>query len=457
MFIIYRGVQEPYLKKLNYKVKTVFADSYLRMKAFETGFCKKVSKFSPPMFIESLLFDATSEITKSLNQLAININKKYQVSITKQGVEQRFTEGAVKYIQSLIGSQLSQQVNHSIDVGWFKLFKRVLIKDSTKFDVSENLAKQLPGSGGNASKAGVCIQYEFDIKAGEVNDLTINPANVPDTKNASQTINKVREGDLIIRDLGYSIISCFNTIKKAGAYFISRLNVTIIVNEMRENNLFEIDFKKLYKTMEEGKIKRLERQVFIGEKEKLPVRIIIELMPEEIVNERLRKRNAHNKKKGQKTSDNYKIRACFNLYITNISETVLEADTMVKIYKIRWQVELIFKAWKSIFGIDNNNPMKYERLICLLNIRLLLILINWEVFIYKRLQLYKKTGKLLSINKCFKTLQESSKDLKEILTNNCKKLIQWFEQMSRLFESHHWLETKKNKIGLAELMLLNTF
>ena len=129
----------------------------------------------------------------------------------------------------------------------------------------------------------------------------------------------------------------------------------------------------------------------------------------------------------------------------------------MKIYKIRWQVELIFKAWKSIFGIDNNNSMKYEQLICLLNIRLLLILINWEVFIYKRLQSYKKTGKLLSINKCFKTLQEPSKDLKDILTNNCKKLIQWFEQMSRLFESHDWLETKKNKIGLAELMLLKNF
>jgi hypothetical protein len=408
------------------------------------------------MFIESLLLDATAEITKSLNQVAININKKYHVAITKQGVGQRFTEGSVKFIQSLIGNQLSYQVNHSIDSGWFKLFKRVLIKDSTKFDVSENLAKQLPGSGGSASKAGVCIQYEFDIKAGEVSDLTITPANVPDTKNTSQTIDKVREGDLIIRDLGYSIISCFKTINTAKASFISRLNVTIVVYEMKENNLIELDFKKLRQTMEEGKIKRLEKHVFIGKEEKLPVRMIIELMPEEIVNKRLQKTNAHNKKKGQKTSDNYKTRACFNLYITNIEEAVLAADAIVKIYKIRWQVELIFKAWKSIFGIDNNNQMKYERLICLLNIRLLLILINWDMFMYKRLQLYKKTGKLLSINKCFKTLQESSKELKEILTNNCKKLIKWLEEMSRLFESHHWLEKKKNKIGLAELMLLNT-
>lgn len=142
------------------------------------------------------------------------------------------------------------------------------------------------------------------------------------------------------------------------------------------------------------------------------------------------------------------------MYITNVDETILNADAIVKIYKIRWQVELIFKTWKSIFGIDNNNPMKYERLICLLNIRLLLILINWDIFMQKRLELYKKTGKFLSINKCIKTLQDSSKELRHILTNNCKKLMQWIEEISRLFESNHWLERKKNKIGLAEIMLI---
>lgn len=408
------------------------------------------------MFIDSLLHDATCEITKSLNQLAVNIDKKYKVDITKQGIDQRFTEGAVKYVQALIGNQLSYQVSHSIDSKWFKLFTRILIKDSTKFDVSKNLVNQLPGSGGTASDAAVCIQYEFDIKAGKVMDLTITPANVPDSKDASKTIGNVKAGDLIIRDLGYLIIACLGLISKAKAFFISRLNPTILVYEKIDNMLVEIDFVKLNTIMKKGNIKRLEKQVYIGQKHKFPVRIIIELMPEEIINKRLRNKNTFNKKKGRQTSDNYKAKACFNQYITNIEDTVLNAEAIVNIYKIRWQVELIFKAWKSIFGIDNVNPMKYERLICTLNIRLLLILINWDIFMFKRQQLYKKTGKLLSINKCFKTLQESSKELKDILTNNCKKIIKWIDEISRLFESHHWLEKKKNKIGLAELLLLNT-
>jgi hypothetical protein len=407
------------------------------------------------MFLDSLFFDSSSEKTKSLNQLAIDTKKKYKVDITKQGVDQRYTVGAIKYVQSLIGELLSHQISHSIDLGWFKLFERVLIKDSTKFDVSENLAKQLPGFGGNASKAGVSIQYEFDIKSGEVNDLSITPANRPDTRDTSETIHKVRKGDLIIRDLGYSILSCFISIEKAKAYFLSRLNGNILVYERLENKLVELDFGKLYRLMTEGKIQRLDKQVLIGKDDKFPVRLIIELMPEAIVSKRLGKVNAYNKKNGFETSNNYKDRAHFNLFITNITNKVMEAEEIVKIYKMRWQVELIFKGWKSVFGIDNNNPMKHERLICLLNVRLLLILINWDLFMQKRSQLYKKTGRLLSVNKCFKTSQENSLELSQILMNNCKKLKSWIRTMSNLFETHHWLEKKKNKIGLADLLLLN--
>jgi len=436
-------------------VKSVFTESHLRLKAFETGFTQRRSKFSPLMFIDSLLYDASSERTKSLNQIAINTEKKYSVDISRQGIDQRYSTGAIKYVQALIGEAFAHQITKSIDVGWFKLFNRILIKDSTKFDVSGNLAKQFPGFGGGASKAAVSIQYEFDIKGGEVPDLNITPANRTDSKDASATIHKVKKGDLIIRDLGYSIICFFKAIHKIGAYFISRLNPIIVVYEMRENKLVELDFVKLHELMIKGNIVRIEKQAFIGKKDKFPVRLIIELMPEEVVSKRLQKVNAYNKKKGFQTSDKYKDRAHFNLFITNIGKEIIEDKAISSIYRIRWQVELIFKAWKSIFGIDNNNPMKYERLICLLNARLLLIMINWDIFMNKRQELYTKTGRLLSINKCFKTLQENSKELTDILTNNGKGLVKWIRKIIHLFESHHWLEKKKKKLGLGEILTLN--
>jgi len=409
------------------------------------------------MFLDSLLYDAVSSNTKSLNALSINAKGKYNIEITKQGIDQRYTPEGVKYVQTLCATLLSAQLNRSIEVGWFSEFERVLIKDSTKFELSGNLAKQLPGTGGSASKAGVCIQYEFDIKSGEVNDLSIGPATSHDKSDAKNTLDKIRKGDLILRDLGYSVIPCFKAINEKGAYFISRLAANVLVFERINNEWIEIDFPKLYKEMTVSNIKRLSKNVIIGDKAQMPVRLIIDLMPEQEINKRKRQTKENNKERGHKPNSKFMKRVYFNLFITNIDEKMLDSKIITRIYKLRWQVEIIFKTWKSIFRIDSISPMKYERLMCLLNVRLLLILINWELFMHKRCQVFEATQKLLSIMKCFKTMHEYNNELRHILTDNCKKLSSWSQRISKLLESKHWLEKKKNKIGFMEIMLLNVF
>lgn len=407
------------------------------------------------MFFDSLLFDATSVTTKSYNQMAIETKSVHKVDISKQGIDQRFNESAMEYIQSLMGKVLSKQVSQIIEIGLLHPFNRVNVKDSSKFDLPEKLKDILPGFGGGASKSGACIQYEFEIKSGHINDLTITPANRPDSKDALATKDAVLKGDLTIRDLGYFALKYFIAAKKAGAFFLSRLNVKINVYQKKANGFEELDFGQLYKIMKRNKIERLDKKVYIGKDDKFPVRLVIELMPDEVFNSRMYQVNKNNKKKGFHTSKGYSDRARFNLFISNVPLKVLNGEAIAKIYKIRWQIELVFKIWKSIFGLDNITPMKYERLMCTLNVRLLLVLINWEAFMIQRGLLYKKTGKLLSIIKCFNTLKENSPQLRHILVNGGKGIIQWIKWVADIFESKHWLEKKKNKLGLEEILCLN--
>jgi hypothetical protein len=264
----------------------------------------------------------------------------------------------------------------------------------------------------------------------------------------------VRAGDLNIRDLGYFAMDYFKSVENAGAYFLSRLNTKILVYQRKRGKLQEFDFEKVYQRMKTGNIKRLDQKVYIGEKEKFPVRLIIELVPEEVVATRMQKVDKYNKKKGRQTGEEYKKRAQFNLFITNIKEGMLDGEAIIKIYRIRWQIELIFKTWKSVFGLDNIGQMKYERLICILNIRLLLIMINWEMFMLERAYQYRQTGKLLSIHKCMQTFKDNSAKLRNILTNGCKELAKWFKWMVDTLSSKHWLEKKKNKLGFEEILCL---
>jgi hypothetical protein len=408
------------------------------------------------MFFDSLLYDATSVTTKSYNQMAIEAKSVHKVDISKQGIDQRFNESALKYIQSLINKVLTTQVlSRFIEIGWLNLFNRVNVKDSSKFDLPSWLKEMLPGFGGSASEAGACIQYEFELKTGQINDLTITPANRPDSIDALATMGSVMEGDLTIRDLGYFALKYFKTAKKKGAFFLSRLNAKIIVYVMKGDEFEELSFEKLYQTMKKNHLVRLDKEVYIGKDEKFPVRLIIELMPDEVFNTRMQKVNKYNKKKGHQTSKDYSNRARFNLFISNIPLEMINGEAIAKIYKIRWQIELVFKIWKSIFGLDNITPMKYERLMCTLNARLLLVLVNWETFMIQRGLLFKKTGKLLSIIKCFSTLKENSTQLRRILTQGAKAIQKWIRWVEEIFETKHWLEKKKNKLGLEELLCLN--
>jgi hypothetical protein len=407
------------------------------------------------MFFDILLNDATSDIPMSYNQMAIEAKSKFGMEISKQAIADRFNEGALRYTQNLLGEYLSEQVYSTINTAWFDLFGRVIIKDSTKFDLPEELQKDFPGFGGSASKAGCCIQYEFDIKSGQGNDLTITPANRPDSRDAAGTTYLVKEGDLTIRDLGYFSLKYFKAAQKNRAYFLSRLNTNVIVYQKKEDKYIELDFGKLYQTMKEGRLLRLDIQAYIGRDDKFPVRLIIEPCPDEVFNTRMKKINKENKKRGNKTSDGYKDRARFSLYMTNVPSDKIEGGAISKIYKIRWQIELVFKTWKSIFNLDKVKKMKYGRLMCLLNIRLLLIMINWEVFSVQRAMLFKKTGKLLSQAKSLRTLKDNIEKIRKVLTTNCKGIKKWMKWVITILQSKHWLESKKNKIGLEELLQLN--
>jgi len=99
------------------------------------------------------------------------------------------------------------------------------------------------------------------------------------------------------------------------------------------------------------KLSRVYKDVFIGTEAKIPVRLVIELMPDAVYEQRMRKTLKIHKKKGYQTSEEYKFMSRFNLFITNVPKETLPDEVVSVLYRMRWQIELIFKIWKSIFGI----------------------------------------------------------------------------------------------------------
>ncbi len=66
----------------------------------------------------------------------------------------------------------------------------------------------------------------------------------------------------------------------------------------------------------------LELPVTVGIQQRLPVRLIVQLVSDEVYEQRIRKIEKQ-KKTGYKTSDDYKARCRFNLFITNVEDKEL--------------------------------------------------------------------------------------------------------------------------------------
>ncbi len=53
-----------------------------------------------------------------------------------------------------------------------------------------------------------------------------------------------------------------------------------------------------------------------------------------------------------------------NVYITNTSLEAVPTNNVHPWHSLRWQIEIWFKTWKSLFEIDECKNIKRERLEC---------------------------------------------------------------------------------------------
>ena len=209
------------------------------------------------------------------------------------------------------------------------------------------------------------------------------------------------KGVLFIFDLGYFKMKAFAHIAAAGAYFLRRLDHKVHLFEAADR-LQRIDLTRVLKTVT---VTLMEQQVFIGAKELVPSRLIAVRMPEAIVNKRRRIAKKNAKKKGYTSSKDHRELLAWNLFITNVPYTTWQTETVGKAYPIRWQIELIFKSWKSHGHLASINTKKVDTTLCYLYGRMLLILINDALCPQIRSKLWLKKKRELSLLKLVRHFQ----------------------------------------------------
>jgi len=417
---------------------------------------QRQGKITGGLFFDLLVFNSESLKEQSLNDLSAILKDKYNIQITKQSIHDRFNEHSVLFIKTALEQMLQKQIDMDELVSGKKNFNRILVKDSVCFQIDKSLAKYYPGSGGNGSKASVRIQFEYNILNGEINDLSLNAFNNQDATNSMTTIELTEKGDLVIRDLAYMGIAVLKEIIRILAYFLCRVSPSVKVYEIIEDKYVELNYKKITNFMKKNNIQTMEKVVYLGSTEKLKVRLIMNLLPEEVVKKRIRKANENSKKKGRnQPSKEYKARLSLNLFITNADETLLSADQAWNYYRLRWQIELMFKIWKSICHIEKVKKVKKHRLECYIYSKIILIVLGWKIMWRVAKRLYAKESLVLSFYKGFKTLIRRKIDqLRNIFLLGNQSGADFIQGFYDLSKTNHILEKKQQNPTLHEILVM---
>jgi hypothetical protein len=81
--------------------------------------------------------------------------------------------------------------------------------------------------------------------------------------------------------------------------------------------------------------------------------LIILRNPKQVTEKRRRRAKDHAKKRGTSLSQSYLFLLGWTLFVTNAPETMISLKHVYDFYRMRWQIELIFKLWKSYCGLNS--------------------------------------------------------------------------------------------------------
>ena len=93
----------------------------------------------------------------------------------------------------------------------------------------------------------------------------------------------------------------------------------------------------------------VDRPILLGKQAKLPCRIVVWRVPQEVANRRRQKLLATAREKGYAPPSRERLAWCdWTIFVTNVPRELLSPEEIGVLYRARWQIEIMFKRWKSL-------------------------------------------------------------------------------------------------------------
>lgn len=313
-----------------------------------TGFVQRLPRKIPIPKLVLALVSLAAEASLTLERVASAISLAAKTSYSKQAFSQRLNATIEEFLAQVACALFGQLSGELKSKGYFAPFQRVILHDSTVEPLPAHLASVFAGPANRSKKrfASLKLQFVCDLLHAQVLHLSLSGFTRNDQAASADILPLVEPGDLIIRDLGYFVLKVLDQLSLRHAFFLSRYRHGVSLEDPRTGRPIE-----LAKQLRPGQ--SLDRQVLLG-REKIPVRLVAVPVPQSLVNERRRKARNNRDRRLRPSAQRLHLLA-WNIMITNVSRATWPAKVLQPVYRLRWRIEIIFKAWKSHLGLRQLN------------------------------------------------------------------------------------------------------
>jgi hypothetical protein len=344
--------------------------------ARRTRFRQRESKLTGSVFVQTLTFGWLDNPNATLEELA-QVAGSLGVAISAQGLDQRFGPRAADLLQQVLHDAVVRVI--STDPVVVPLLQRfaggVCLVDSTTLTLPEEFAGAWPCSGPNEKLGGIKAQVRLNLLDGTLNGPFLCPARDNDRKGILHT-TPLPTGALHLADLGFFCLKHLQALDQQEVFWLTRVKAGTRLVDATSRQWTLAAFLRSQTT------DTVDVSLAIGVEHSLPCRFLAMRVPPGVAAVRRKRLQKRATSRGWKMHADRHALAEWNVYVTNVPRALLSVQEACVLARCRWQIELLFKLWKSQGHVDESRSEKPWRILCEIYAKLLgMVVQHWLLLV----------------------------------------------------------------------------
>lgn len=326
--------------KLARQLTTIFHSDKLNKLARKCRFMQRERKIEPFKLMLSIVSALGSGKVESLADLQRGYNfmadedvayKPFHNQLSKKAFAEFMRHTAEHVMEKLIQKSLNTPLK-----GTFSEFKRIILQDGSSFAVKDELAHVYPGRFHAISPAAVELHVTYDLLNDKLEAVTITEDTAGE-RDHLPTPSQL-DGALLLADAGYFSRDYLALLINAFARFIIKaghqINPMIIschTATQKNKNISGMKLKSAFSYLSKKQPNDLTVQWKTSEGKLFNCRLLVTWNP---------------------------VTKKYQYLATNLPRSKYSPEKVIEAYRLRWQIELLFKEWKSYGNLKSFNTGK---------------------------------------------------------------------------------------------------